>query len=191
MTYHHGNLKEALITEAINLLETEGVPALSLRRVAREAGVSQAAPYSHFKNKKALMTAVAEEGYRRFKKSMESHSGSSEHYMVGLGIGYVLFALANPALFHLMFAGELAEMIEADRTSEPFSSSYLLLVDGLKNHPLARFDNEGRNLDTAMMWSMVHGIANLILEGKISAEEYGHKSDTEFVEAILNRCVVK
>lgn len=189
-TYHHGNLSHALVEQAIKLLEEEGIAALSLRRTAKEAGVSQAAPYAHFKNKKALLTAVANEGYSRFEKQMREEAAGSDDYIVGLGLGYVLFAMENPALFHLMFSGELSELIEIDSTHESFSSSYELLVIGLQKNPLLKFDNINRQLDTALMWSLVHGMANLLLAGRFTPENYGYETVRGFVEELLKRCIV-
>ena len=188
--YHHGNLLQTLVIQAIQLIEDEGLAALSLRRVAREAGVSQAAPYSHFKNKQALLTAVANEGFERFEKSMQLYSDKSDNYMVGLGVGYVMFAINNPGLFHLMFGGELSEMIDKDGVSEAFNSSYAMLVNGLNDNPLSKFHDEDRQLDTALMWGLVHGIANLLLAQKLEAEDYGFSQNEAFVEALLRRCIV-
>ena len=103
-TYHHGNLRAALIQTAIKILELEGLNALSLRRIAREAGVSQAAPYSHFKDKQALLLAVCADGYEKFAARMRQEAGTATgpDYIAGLGRGYIYFALENPALFELM-----------------------------------------------------------------------------------------
>lgn len=187
--YHHGNLSNALIEQAIKLLENEGLAALSLRRVAKEAGVSQAAPYSHFKDKKALLAAVANEGYSRFEKQMQLEAEANEDYVVGLGLGYILFSMAHPALFHLMFSGELSELITLDATHESFVSSYELLVMALRKNPLPRFDDNNRQLDTALMWSLVHGIANLILADKLTPQHYGYDTIQDFVTELLKRCI--
>src|SRR5512139_231671 len=116
-TYHHGNLREALVAAAIRVLEEEGIAALSLRRVAKESGVSQAAPYAHFADKKSLLTEVANRGFALFRDRMAQEAdraAARDGYLVGLGKGYVFFALENPALFHLMFGGQLSELIDVD-----------------------------------------------------------------------------
>ena len=102
--YHHGDLRRALIGKAINILESEGEAALTMRRIARDAGVSQAAPYSHFKSKKDLLTAVCVEGTVWFGDSMKARAAGKQglEYLAGLAVGHVQFALEHPALFRLM-----------------------------------------------------------------------------------------
>ncbi len=181
--YHHGDLKNALVENAIQLLECEGLPALSLRRVARETGVSQAAPYSHFKDKRALLAAVASEGYRRFSARMRKEADARpDYYTLSLGMGYVLFALENPALFHLMFDGQLSEPLD----DEAFNS-YQLLVDGVEQHPLGvRKSPHGKTLGTAVAWSVVHGLATLLLNKNFTPQDYGFTEMESFVEHVLS-----
>ncbi|MDA0977968.1 MAG: TetR/AcrR family transcriptional regulator [Proteobacteria bacterium] len=185
--YHHGNLRDSLIEQATSLLEQEGLTALSLRRVAKEAGVSQAAPYSHFKNKRALLTAVARQGYLRFTEQMRREAETHDIDLVGLGIGYVNFALKNPALFHLMFNSNLTEMINPDEIDEAFSSGYLLLSQAIEREPLVFPGEDGRELDAAFSWSLVHGIANLIMANKLFQETYTITDRRAFIEKLLIR----
>src|SRR5215472_15487155 len=105
--YHHGGLRDALIAAAQEILEDDGLAALSLRAVARRAGVSPAAPYHHFPDKQALLDAVAERGFDALTAAMTTRmdkvSGGAAR-LDASGIGYVAFAVANPALFGLMFS---------------------------------------------------------------------------------------
>ena len=99
--YHHGDLRRALIDAARRLLETEGPTALSLRAVAREAGVSPAAPYHHFKDKGELLDAVAHEGWDLLNDLMtaaRANEDSVRTKLTALGVAYVRFARDNPAL---------------------------------------------------------------------------------------------
>ena len=104
--YHHGDLRDALIAAAQEILEANGLASLSLRGVARCAGVSPAAPYHHFPDKQALLDAVAERGFDALTAAMTTRmdkvSGGAAR-LDASGIGYVAFAVANPALFGLMF----------------------------------------------------------------------------------------
>ncbi len=105
--YHHGGLRDALIEAAQAILESEGSAALSLRAVARRAGVSPAAPYHHFPDKQALLDAVAERGFDALTAAMTERmdrAGGNAARLDASGIGYVAFAVANPALFSLMFS---------------------------------------------------------------------------------------
>src|SRR5258706_16100220 len=97
--YHHGDLRPALLRAAEDVMGKQGLEALTLRDVARRAGVSHNAPYRHFKDRNALLAALAEDGFRALGKALEGKSGSL------MGEAYVRFGLANPARFRLMFGG--------------------------------------------------------------------------------------
>src|SRR5690349_22562174 len=103
--YHHGDLSRALVDAARRILETEGPSALSLRAVAREAGVSPAAPYHHFKDKGELLEAVAQEGWEMLDAVIakaKADAGSASQALQEIGVGYVCFARDNPALYRVM-----------------------------------------------------------------------------------------
>src|ERR1041384_5256402 len=99
--YHHGDLGRALVDAARRLLEAEGPSALSLRAVAREAGVSPAAPYHHFKDKAELLDAVAQEGWDILQVKMKEakNNDTGVHQLTSIGLAYVCFARDNPALY--------------------------------------------------------------------------------------------
>src|SRR3569832_2226044 len=103
--YHHGDLRRALIDAARRILEAEGPSALSLRAVAREAGVSPAAPYHHIKDKAELLDAVAQEGWDMLNVTMARAKAEAEPgaRLNALGIAYVCFARENPALYRVMY----------------------------------------------------------------------------------------
>jgi AcrR family transcriptional regulator len=187
--YHHGNLREALIQEAIRLLETEGLAGLSLRRVAREVGVSQAAPYSHFKDKQALFLAVCIAGYDRFSERMRTEAGTSTGpaYIAGLGRGYIYFALENPALFQLMLDGELQGLPAEARADPAFSEGYRLLDHGLARFPIPYFEDDA--LSRAISWGVVHGLAQLLLSGRMKPENHGYDDINEFVRSTMDKFV--
>jgi len=103
--YHHGDLRRALIEAARRLLETEGPAALSLRATAREAGVSPAAPYHHFKDKSELLQAVADEGWTNVANAITEalETTPAEEQRTAIFLAYVRFARAQPALYQIMF----------------------------------------------------------------------------------------
>src|ERR1700730_3869300 len=104
--YHHGDLSRALVAAGRRILEAEGPTALSLRAVAREAGVSPAAPYHHFKDKSELLDAVAEEGWRELGDAIAKGRAAATDPRLALneiGVAYVAFARQNPALYRLMY----------------------------------------------------------------------------------------
>src|SRR4029078_7548187 len=104
--YHHGDLRRALVDAARRLLEAEGPSALSLRAVAREAGVSPAAPYHHFKDKCELLDAVAHEGWEQLGEGVaaaRSAAPCNKSALTEIGLAYVKFARENPALYRVMY----------------------------------------------------------------------------------------
>ena len=187
--YHHGNLREALVQEAIRLLEAEGLAGLSLRRVAREVGVSQAAPYSHFKDKQALFLAVCVTGYDRFSERMRTEAGTltGPAYIAGLGRGYIYFALENPALFQLMFDGELQDLPDVVLADSQFGEGYRMLDRGLAQFPIPYFQDDA--LSRAISWGVVHGLAQLLLSGRMKPENHGFDDMNEFVRSTMDKFV--
>src|SRR5277367_2199083 len=118
--YHHGDLSRALVDAARRILEAEGAAALSLRAVAREAGVSPAAPYHHFKDKTELLEAVAHGGWEAMSEIIAEARRSAKDPTEGIaniGVAYVRFARENPALYRLMYD------TTRDRTSMPKHAS--------------------------------------------------------------------
>src|ERR1700758_3471721 len=104
--YHHGDLSRALVAAGRRILESEGPDALSLRAVAREAGVSPAAPYHHFKDKGELLDAVAAEGWRELGDAIaraRAEAPSPAVAVTEIGVAYIRFARDNPALYRIMY----------------------------------------------------------------------------------------
>jgi len=164
--YHHGGLREALIEAAVLILEEEGIPKMSLRSIARAAGVSQAAPYSHFANKDALLIEVAAYGFSQFSYALEKPKAMSgdpkgliEH-LVTLGVVYVNFAMENKALFQLMFGDALSEISKSESYLKEGQRAYDCIDKAVRH-----LKDEGAA--TVAAWSMVHGLATLMVDQKI------------------------
>lgn len=162
-SYHHGNAKVALIEAARRLLEVTGATQLSLRAVADAAGLSRQAPYNHFASKEALLAAVATEGFRELSEAIDAGMAGADtdiERLTELGVAYILFAQANPALFRLMFQSELVDLCrfpEADEAGEATHARCLAGVAAIA--PEA--SREGLSI---LAWSMVHGYATLSIE---------------------------
>jgi AcrR family transcriptional regulator len=165
--YHHGNLREALITEGLAVLAGGDQADISLRELARRAGVSPNAAYRHFADKEALLAALAAEGYRRLgaagarAASSDAQGRLSEH-----GRFYVDFARKNPGLFRLMFGGNvpLTATEELERAS---TESFAVLQSGIAAATGLPFDDPKVVVGTLRAWSVVHGLAHLVLDGQL------------------------
>jgi AcrR family transcriptional regulator len=193
-SYHHGALREALLSASLKLIETEGLSAVSLRRVAREAGVSPGAPYHHFKDRAAVLAALAAQGFRMLADDLTTATSAATNPIEGLSAlihAYVAFALRQPAYFRLMFRPELSESRldpeakEAEHGAEAtFESTITALVEAgiispTKAEPFS-----------VLIWSLGHGLASLWLDGHLS-EDYEDPDAlttqvTALVESALN-----
>ncbi|MEL7098746.1 MAG: TetR/AcrR family transcriptional regulator [Pseudomonadota bacterium] len=170
--YHHGDLKAALITAGLELLEEVGLDDLSLRAIAARVGVSHTAPKNHFGSLKGLLSTMAAEGFRRhaaeMKKGVEGTSPGKERLRAATA-GYVRFAREHPSLFRLMFSPVLARD-ETDELAEAGASSYAVLQSvaagldwprpKLTQPELQSWQNE------MLLWTIVHGYASLLIEGR-------------------------
>ncbi|MGH2910431.1 MAG: TetR/AcrR family transcriptional regulator [Solirubrobacteraceae bacterium] len=166
-TYHHGALRSALVRAAIELLEESGKAALSLRAVARHAGVSPAAPYRHYADRAALVSAVAAVGYRELAEElMAAHpSPATPEQLAGAAVVYVQFALQRPALFRMMF-GEPCDRDNDERVAATEAITRYVRAIVERTFP----DADAGALATAI-WALVHGFAFLHLDGKLDASE--------------------
>jgi AcrR family transcriptional regulator len=164
-TYHHGDLPAALVRAAMELLEESGETALSLRAVARCAGVSPAAPYRHYADREALVSAVATVGYRELAERLAAAhpSPSTPEELARVAVAYVQFALERPALFRVMF-GEPCDAGNDERDVATAAVSRYVRAIVERTFPQA----DAEALATAV-WALVHGLASLHLDGKLEA----------------------
>jgi AcrR family transcriptional regulator len=164
-TYHHGDLRATLVRAAIELLEESGETELSLRAVARRAGVSPAAPYRHYADREALVSAVAAVGYRELAERLAAAhpSPSTPDQLASVAIAYVQFALDRPALFRIMF-GEPCDRDNDERVAATAAVSQYVRAIVERTFPQA----DAEALATAV-WALVHGLAFLHLDGKLDA----------------------
>ena len=162
--YHHGDLRRALIDAASRLLEAEGPSALSLRAVAREAGVSPAAPYHHFKDKGELLEAVAQEGWALLDAALakaKAQAPSPQEAMNGLGVVYVCFARENPALYRVMYDTARDREALPDDVSKDKDSAYCKVRDTLVAAGAPSSDEIDLELATIAAWCSAHGLAEM------------------------------
>lgn len=167
--YHHGDLKSALVAAGIEILETEGLPGLSLRAIAARVGVSHTAPKNHFGSLKGLLTAIGTEGFCRHATAMRdgvSDTSPGPERLKAAAAGYVAFAEAHPALFELMFS-PLYCNFDDEALIAAARKSYAVLTDIATGLDWDKADLPDGQLRTEMMlWSMVHGYAVLKSAGQ-------------------------
>ena len=162
--YHHGDLRRALIDAASRVLEAEGPSALSLRAVAREAGVSPAAPYHHFKDKTELLEAVAHEGWDMLDASLaaaKANAPSPAAAISELGVAYVCFARENPALYRVMYDTARDREALPEQMSDDKDSAYCKVRDTLIEAGANPEDTLDIELATTAAWCSAHGLAEM------------------------------
>jgi AcrR family transcriptional regulator len=162
--YHHGDLKNALVLAGIGILESEGLPALSLRAIAGRVGVSHTAPKNHFGSLRGLLTAIAAEGFRRhaaFMRAGVSELSGREDRLRAAMEGYVRFAREHKALFLLMFSAQHCEFSDPDLGSAAAGSYAVLsgIATGLDWDKAGT--PGGQRKAEVMLWSLAHGYAQL------------------------------
>lgn len=169
--YHHGNLRRALLDEALATIRAEGVSGLTLREIAARVGVSRTALYRHFADKRALLAAVATEGFRALREQLVAaweEGGRGDAAFHAMGVAYVRFAVANPAHYRVMFGGFVDPQTQDPELAAEAEGAFQALVDAL-----AALQRDGvfHGDDTLLMarynWALVHGLAMLAIDGQL------------------------
>jgi AcrR family transcriptional regulator len=171
--YQHGDLREALIDAGVKLLMEGGLDKLSLRAAAQLAGVSHTAPYRHYRDKDALVAAIAERGFGLLAAATRAEierSGARKalRKLVALGVGYVEFGIEHPAYLQLIFGGVMAKPEVPPSLRAAGRDSYQVLREvvaaGIASGELRKADVD----DVALAcWSLVHGLTMLIIHGSV------------------------
>lgn len=169
--YHHGNLRRALLDQALSTIRADGVAGLTLREIGARLGVSRTALYRHFADKAALLEAVATEGFRTLREHLVAawqEGGRGPAAFDAMGVAYVRFAVANPSHYRVMFGGFVDHDTRGPELGIEASGAFQALVDALV--ALQR-DGHVRGDDTATMasfvWAVVHGVATLGIDDEL------------------------
>ena len=171
--YHHGALHDALLEAAERLLEREGLAGLTLRAVAREAGVSHAAPTHHFGDLTGLVSELAAIGFRQFNAAMAAAdfgSGSGTEKALARARAYVAYAQAHPGMYGLMFRTERLDM-KRPALHEAANAAFAGLAGSIGAQRHEAIETRALSLDQAAAiaraWSLVHGFTMLLLDGRL------------------------
>jgi AcrR family transcriptional regulator len=163
-TYHHGDLRDALVKAGRDILEAEGEAALTLRACARKAGVSHAAPQHHFATVVDLMAEIAATGFEEFVKALDEGSASVASpaaRLKAMGQGYVTFAWTNSAVYRLMFGSRTA--VRSERLFKAMQAAWEQLATCVS----AAAGPDDVDAKAAHVWAAVHGFATLTLERRL------------------------
>jgi AcrR family transcriptional regulator len=188
--YHHGDLREALIAETLNMIQNDEVPLIGFRELARRLDVSRTAPYRHFESVEHLLAVVAEEGYRKFLESLESvsrtaHLSNKERFR-DLGIAYIHFALENASHYRLMFEPRFFQDGRFIEVKQLSSKAFDLLKQTAASClPPDSTEEEKKHL-AQLAWAFVHGISRLFIDGQWSRKRNRQKFIRDSCEKILD-----
>ena len=194
--YHHGDLKNALIKAGVEILSKDGVSGLSLRKVAMKAGVSHAAPYSHFVDKQALIAAISTEGFRqlyeRVSSVVEKYHAKPEKQLVETAWEYVQFAMDDPGRFKVMFSGVLEKEKEYPEFVTESQRNFQLVKRIVEANQAEGILRSGpSDLVALSAWGIIHGFIMLLLEDQISHSVLEQASLRELVEFQLKQITLK
>lgn len=171
------DLRRALLAAAAAEIAEHGPSAISLRSIARRAGVSHAAPAHHFGGRSGLLTAVAAEGFRRMNQRMEAAAEGAPSPLLAIGRAYVTFARDHPGEFAVMYRPELLDRSDPALAGAS-AEAYQRLTDTLAATPGAVCEGEDPEVTAARHWALVHGLATLVVTGSLP-------SDDEFIHQVL------
>jgi AcrR family transcriptional regulator len=197
--YHHGALRDALLEAAERVLERDGVAGLTLRAVAREAGVSHAAPTHHFGDLTGLVSELAAIGFRQFHQAIAAASAASGSSLTDKGLArakaYVAYARSHPGMYGLMFRTERLDMSRPS-LHEAANVSFAELTDAIGASRHEQISEQALTLDQgaaiARAWSLMHGFTTLLLDDRLSRilRRLPEGSDAEtLLEAMLKSAI--
>ena len=169
--YHHGDLRRALLDEALRTIQTHGVEHLTLRAVGERLGVSRSALYRHFADKQSLLATVGKEGFRMLRQAITDaweRNGRGHTGFQAMGRAYVQFAVAHPSHYRVMFGGFIESAAKDDQFIVEAKAAFQVLVDALVEQQSA---GDIRRDDAVLMgrfvWALVHGTAMLVIDGQL------------------------
>jgi AcrR family transcriptional regulator len=188
--YHHGDLRNALIQAGQQLLAEEGISGLDLRKVARAAGVSHAAPYRHFADKQALLAAIAEDGFYQLAEGMDAAIGqvpaNAAAQLEQLARAYVRFALDHPAHMREMFSGLTINRAAYPQLHAAAKQAFQRVVQLIERGQAQGEIGLGAPSDLSMVaWAQIHGIAMLLIEDQLP----GVQGDQQAVDGLISHCI--
>ncbi len=191
--YHHGDLRNTLLEASELLLAKTGVAALSLREVAKQAGVSHAAPYRHFKGKAALMSGLAQSGFGRLRSAIRTAADKipydPEQKLVEAGVAYVHMAISHPELMQLMFSAVPGQAVDVE-LEQTSMAVFEPLVDIINTGIEAGVFRDRDAHELALVaWTSMHGMAMLLVARLMEIDVTDDEALDELVRSVLQNVI--
>ncbi len=165
-TYHHGNLRDELVNHGIQILETDGLSALTIREIAGRLGVSATAPLHHFDSKLALLAAIAAQGFRMlfdFRMAALKGCNAPEDRLMAVLLAYVEFAVAHPVLYRVMHGPEIPDKTAFPELDDAATRSYGLLETAVADYLMEREGSVDNSREATLgAWTVCQGLATAL-----------------------------
>lgn len=169
--YHHGDLRRALLDEALRIIQTHGVEHLTLRTVGEKLGVSRSALYRHFADKQTLLATVGTEGFRTLRQVLAdawARYGPGRVGFDAMAKAYIQFAIAHPSHYRVMFGGFIESAAKDDQFVAEAAAAFQVLVEALiEQQNVGDIRRDDPVLMARFLWALVHGTAMLVIDGQL------------------------
>lgn len=170
-TYHHGDLRSALIEATLAMIQADEAHLIGFRELARRLDVSRMAPYRHFESVDALLAVVAEEGYEKFLVDLDAVAAKTSlekgERFIQLGMAYVNFALKNPAHYRLLFDQKFFENANYPRVQALAKKAFDVLKDVSSACIAPNASTRDKVMLANLAWASVHGLSSLLMNGQL------------------------
>lgn len=186
--YHHGDLRQAVIDTAMEMLNEDGGAQFTLRELARRAGVSHAAPYKHFEDKSALLIEIALIGFDRLAAALAQSQSASSNSLRGFRIAsraYLDFGMQNPNLYRLMFGPELARMADVHFDRRALRGLEIVGEMLERGQAAGAFRKRPVRGQAAACWAQLHGLTMLSLDGLLVPDKVGENAADAAIDTLL------
>jgi hypothetical protein len=180
------SLRRTVLDAAVAISAASGPDAISMREVAREAGVSHQAPYHHFTDRSGIFAAICEEGFRQLSEALLAPRPSIDSNMCE---SYVHFALQHPGHFRVMMRNDLCQLVHYPSARMEADRAFDILVDEVKSLLGEGASDEIVKTQTAYMWSVGHGLATLLLDGPLEIKLEGIDDMNAFIHQVSRTAV--
>ncbi|NET08067.1 MAG: TetR/AcrR family transcriptional regulator [Symploca sp. SIO2B6] len=191
-TYHHGDLRQALIAGAIALINQQDVSSLSLRGLARHIGVSHAAPYRHFSDKEALLAVVAEEGFLGLTQALTTAIEQKSQPLQRLeasGVAYIKYAITHAAHYRVMFGTYKSDCTQYSSLEQASQEAFMVLENVIIEGQSQGVIKSGEPRQLAWVaWSLVHGLAMLLIDNQLPLVK---TEDIEPISSFVTRTLIE